>query len=183
MSEKNKSLVLIVNETLELERMLVESGGEVNEDFEKALQVNSKELATKVDGYVEIIERFKTMEEHYKARAAFYSQISSNCKNAIQRLKDNIEFAMNELKVTEIEGSDMRFKLSQTVGSLNITDAEMIPVEFKTEVIKTEIDNTAIKAALASGKVVPGAELIPGTSLKSYANTKAKKSKKEVVNE
>lgn len=181
MSEQNKSLVLIVNETLELERMLVESGGEVNEDFERALQVNSKELSTKVDGYVEIIERFKAMKEHYKSRANFYAQIASNCENAADRLKDNIEYAMKELKVDEIQGTDMRFVLSSTVGSLVIDDPEEIPVEFKREVSKTEIDNKGIKAALTRGEKVPGAHLVPGTSLKSYANTKAKKSKKEVV--
>lgn len=183
MSEQNKSLVLIVNETLELGRMLVESGGEVNEEFEKALAVNSKELSTKVDGYVEIIEHFKTMQDHYAARAAFYSQISGNCKNAIERLKDNIEFAMKELKVDEIQGSDMRFVLSKTVGSLNITDEELIPVEYKSEKTVTDIDKKALKATLSTGLQVPGAELIPGTSLKSFANTKVKKSKKEVVNE
>ncbi|GEM_PF-3530000 len=181
MSEQNKSLVLIVNETLELERMLVESGGEVNEDFERALQVNSKELSTKVDGYVEIIERFKAMKEHYKSRANFYAQIASNCENAADRLKDNIEYAMKELKVDEIQGTDMRFVLSNTVGSLNIIDEDLIPVEYKSEKTVTEIDKKALKATLSTGLQVPGAELIPGTSLKSFANTKAKKSKKEVV--
>lgn len=181
MSDQNKSLVLIVNETIELERMLVASGGEVNEEFEKALQVNANELATKVDGYVEIIERFKSMKEHYAARSKFYAQIAGNCENAADRLRNNIEFAMKELKVNEIQGSDMRFVLSNTVGSLNITDEDLIPVEYKSEKTVTEIDKKALKATLSTGLKVPGAELIPGTSLKSYANTKAKKSKKEVV--
>lgn len=181
MSEDKKSLVVIVNEALELERMLIESGGEVGETLEKMLAVNSAELAVKADGYVEIIERLESLGEHYKKRADFYAKIGAQCKTAAMRLENNIKFAMLELNVDEIKGVDMRFKLSPTSGSLNIIDEEMIPVEFKSEKITTVVDKKAIKDALSAGKEVQGAELIPGASLRVYANTPSKKSKKEVV--
>ncbi|MBL7545602.1 MAG: siphovirus Gp157 family protein [Bdellovibrionaceae bacterium] len=181
MSEENKSLVVIVNEAMSLERMLIESGGEVSESIEKMLAVNSNELAVKVDGYHEIIERFESLSDHYKRRAEFYSKIASQCDNAASRLENNIKFAMQELQVDEIKGVDMRFKLSATSGALKINDAEMVPVEFKSEKIETVIDKKAVKDALSNGKEVPGAELVPGSSLRVYANTPEKKSKKKEV--
>lgn len=182
--EQNKTLALIVNEALILEKMLIESGGEVNPEIEKALAVNSQELALKVDGYVEIIERFESLEAYYKTRAEYFKDISSRCKKAVDRLKENIKYGMNELGIDEIKGVDMRLKVSQTSGSLKITDEEMIPVEFKKEEIKTVIDTKALKEAIAKGLEVKGAEIIPGFSLRAYANTPEKKSKKkEAVNE
>lgn len=184
MSENNKSLVLIVNEAMNLEQMLMESGGEINEAMEKALAVNSQELALKTDGYVEIIERFDSLSDHYKRRAEFYAKIAAQCSNASERLENNIKFAMQELGVDEIKGVDTRFKLTATSGSLKITDEEMVPVEYKIEKVVTSLDNKAIKGALSNGKEVPGAELIPGKSLRVYANTPERKSKKkEAVNE
>lgn len=181
-NENNKSLLLIVNEAMQLEQALIESNGEVNEYLEKALSVNSAELAVKVDGYVEIIKRFESLGDHYKKRAEFYSKIATQCNNAVDRLENNIKFAMQELGVEEIKGEDMRFKVSATSGQLKITDEDMVPVEFKSEVIQTVIDKKSLKEAISAGKSIPGAEVIPGASLRTYANTPERKSKtKEVV--
>lgn len=176
-NENNKTLSLIVNEAMILEKMLIESGGEVNEDIEKALAVNSNELAAKVDGYVEIIERFESLEDYYKRRSDYYKEISSRCKNAISRLKENIKYGMTELGLEEIRGNDMRIKIAPTSGTLKITDEETIPVEFKKEEIKTVIDTKALKDAIAKGQQISGAEIIPGFSLRSYANTPERKKK------
>lgn len=176
---ENKSLVLLVNEAMKIEQMLIESGGELSESVENALAVNSKELSQKVDGYQHILERFDSLEKHYKARAEFFKQIATQCKNAQDRLKDNIKYAMQELGVDEIKGQDMRFKMTPTSGSLVIEDPEMVPVEFKAEIVTTEIDKKALKEALSKGDV-PGAKLEAGFSLRSYANTPEKK-KKEVA--
>lgn len=182
--ENNKSLVSIVNEALIIEKMLIESGGEINDDIEEALAVNSKELALKVDGYVEIIARFENLESYYKIRSEYFKNISSRCKKAVERLKENIKYGMNELGTNEIEGVDMRFKVTPTSGTLKITDEEAVPVQFKKEEIKTVIDSKLLKEAMTNGLEVSGAEIIPGFSLRAYAKTSGKKQKtKEEVNE
>lgn len=178
---ENKSLLAIVNQAMDIERLLMESGGEVNEAIERALAVNGKELAEKVDGYHMVIERFEALETHYKSRSDFFKTISGQCKNVVTRLKDNIKFSMQEMGADEIRGNDMRFKLSPTPGRLIIEDREMIPVEFKIEVVETKIDEKAIKEALKTSEV-PGAKLEPGVSLRTFANTPDRKSKKEVAN-
>lgn len=182
---ENKSLFLIVNEAMQLEQMLMESGGEITPEIEKALMVNASELSNKVDGYQHIIERFGSLAEHYKQRAEFFKTISGQCKTAADRLRDNVKSAMIDLGVDEVKGADIRYKLSNTSGSLVIEDAEMIPVEFKKEIITTEIDKKALKEALLTGEV-PGAKLEAGYSLRVFANNiveKSKPTKKVAVNE
>ncbi|MGZ3770043.1 MAG: siphovirus Gp157 family protein [Bdellovibrio sp.] len=174
---ENKSLVLLVNEAMQIEQMLMESGGELTEEINKSLSVNSAELAQKVDGYDHILTRFESLEKHYKARAEFFKTIATQCKAAQDRLRDNIKFAMHEMGVSEIKGNDMRFKMAPTQGMLIIEDESMVPVEFKHEIVTTEIDKKALKDALLKGEL-PGAKLVPGFSLRSYANTPERKATK-----
>ena len=172
----NKSLVTIVNESASIEAMLIESGGELTDEIQNFLAVNSTELATKVDGYHMIIDRFDSLKKYYAEKAEFFKIISGQCDNASKRLKENIKFAMLELGVDEIKGHDMRFKLSQGAGKLVVDDEEMIPVEFKVEKITTEIKNSELKEALKKGPIV-GAHIEPTQSVRAYANLPEKKTK------
>lgn len=171
-----RSLLSIINEASSIEGMIIESGGELTPDIEMLLEVNQRTLAEKVDAYHMVIERFEALEKHYQSRSDYFKTISGQCKSVILRLKNNIKFAMQEMGVEEIKGLDMRFKLSQTPGSLVIEDPEMVPVEFKKEVISTEIDKKALKEALGKHEV-PGAKLDRGFSLRTYANIPDKKTK------
>lgn len=173
---ENKSLVAIVGESMSLERMLIESGGEVTPEIESFLAVNSTELAAKVDGYHMIIDRFDSLKKYYADKADFFKIISGQCDNASKRLKENIKFAMIEMGVDEIKGHDMRFKLSSGAGKLVIDDKEMIPVEFKHEVVDTEIKSAELKEALKKGPV-SGAHIEPTQSVRAYANLPEKKTK------
>jgi hypothetical protein len=172
----NKSLVTIVNESMSLEQMLIESGGEMTAEIESFLSVNSEQLATKVDGYHMIIDRFDSLKKYYAEKAEFFKTISSQCDNASKRLKENIKFAMLEMGVDEIKGHDMRFKLSQGAGKLVVDDEEMIPVEFKFENITTEIKSYQLKEALKNGPI-SGAHIEPTQSVRAYANLPEKKTK------
>jgi len=171
-----KSLATIVNEATRIEQLLIEGGGEENAELEQALAVSGAELQAKADSYSIIMERFSATEAHYKERAQFFLNIAKQCGNVQDRLKNNIKYAMQEMGVDEIRGEDVRFKLSATKGSLVIEDAEMVPVEFKTEVIETVIDKKKLKDAAEKGEV-PGARIEPGSSLRTYANTPEKKAK------
>lgn len=173
---QSKSLMTIVARSNEIELMLVESGGELNDEIEKFLMINSSELAEKVDGYQTVIERFEALEDHYKAKAEFFKTVSGQCKTIAARLKDNIKYAMQQMGVDEIKGNDIRFKLSSTKGRVIIEDMNIVPVEFKEEVIETKIDDKKIREALEKGEV-RGAKLEPGFSLRTYANIPERKPK------
>lgn len=169
-----QTLMVLVNEAMNLEKMMIESGGEITPEIEAALAVKEVSLPEKVDGYSYILDRMSDMEEHFKARAEFFKEAAKHCKAAHERLTYNIKYAMQEMGTNELQGHDVRFKLAPTQGTLAIQDEEMVPVEFKKEIITTEIDKKALKEALVKGEV-PGATLTPGFSLRTYANTATKK--------
>jgi hypothetical protein len=173
---ENKSLITIVNESASIEAMLIESGGELTDEIQNFLSVNASELATKVDGYHMIIDRFDSLKKYYAEKAEFFKTISIQCDNASKRLKENIKFAMIEMNVDEIKGHDMRFKLSNGAGKLVIDDSEMVPVEFKEEKTETIIKSADLKEALKKGPVV-GAHIEATQSVRAYANLPEKKSK------
>lgn len=179
---ETKSLVNIVSESLNLEKMLIESGGEITPEIEQFLAVNEKELSEKVDGYHMIIDRFEALKNHYKQKSEYFNLISSQCGQASKRLKDNIKYAMVQLGVDEIKGNDMRFKLSQGAGSLILEDEEMIPVEYKHEEVVTHIKKDDLKKDIKDGKVVAGARVEFNPSIRAYANLPEKKTKKELKN-
>lgn len=171
MSQENNSLVSLVSESSKLEMLLIESGGEITPEIEQALAVNAEEISNKVDSYSAVLERFKVLEGYYKERADQYSSIAKQCKNVQDRLKDNLKFVMDQLGTNEISGHEMRFVKSATSGLINIIDEELIPIEYKKEVITTEIDKKRLKEDASKG-FVPGTEFVPGFSLRSYPNTK-----------
>ena len=71
-----KPLAAIVNESNQIEAMLLESQGEITEAIEAALAVRDLELTEKIDGYSYILDRFSARESHYKEKAEFFSRIS-----------------------------------------------------------------------------------------------------------
>ena len=125
---EQKSLLSIVNEAMTLEKMLIESNGEITPEIEQALAVNQQELSLKADGYHTIMERFDNLERHYLARADFYKRIASQCGGVVDRLKNNIKLAIHEMGVTEIKGEDIRFVIKETKGKVIIEDEEMLSV-------------------------------------------------------
>ena len=165
-------MVLQVNN---LERALIESDGIISPEVEQMLAVRELDLPEKVDGYAFIIDRLESMEDFYKQRAEMFLKASRTLQNSKESLKERLKFAMQELGTNELFGNDVRFKGAHTKGSLVIEDKDAVPVEYKTEVVTTEIDKKKIKADLDSGKEVPGARIEPGYSLRCYTNTNVKK--------
>jgi hypothetical protein len=171
---KNNSLVSLVNESNNLELMLIESGGEMTPEIEQALAINEKGLLEKVDRCAFVLERLEAMEDFYKQKADYFSKISSQVKNAQVRMKDNLKIVMDTMNVEELVGQEVRFKKVPTAGKLNIIDETLIPAEFKKTVAVIEIDKKSLKDAALKYEV-PGAEFVPGFSVRTYANTKAVK--------
>lgn len=172
-----KSLITIVQETNNIETMLLESQGELTPEIESALSVNETDMAAKIDSYSYILDRFAALEKHYYDKANFFVEVAKRCGSVQERLKNNVKYSMQALGKTELLGEDIKFTLKPTAGSLNIIDEEMIPVSYKSEKLVTEINKKTLKDDIAKGAVVPGAEIKPGFSLKIVANTPDKKSK------
>ncbi len=163
----SKSLSLIVQEASKIEQMLIESEGEMTAEIEAFLNVNSAELADKVDKYDLVMSRLEAAEMVYKRRADEIYSIATKCKNTRDRLEKNIKFAMQELGTSEVLGNDVRFKLVGTKAKVNILDESKLPKEYMRTKTVVEVDKTKLGEDLKIGPIA-GAELVPGFSLRTY---------------
>lgn len=161
-----KSLVQLLVESQEIERQLLENGGEITPEVENLLEVTSGDIINKVDNYNFLVEKLASNEAYWKAKAAEYAAYAKSFGKAQERIKDHLKAIMlaNELK--EIVGNEVRYTLRPSAGSLVIEDESIIPDRYL--VIKTEVNKAEVKLAIASGKEVVGARIEPGFTLSKY---------------
>lgn len=169
----NKSLAIIVQEKNLIEQMLIESCGELTPELEQALAISNLELPEKVDSYSWKMDFLKSAAEFYKEKAEFFSKVSKSLSSASDRMKDGIKDAMKALTVDEIQGNDIRFKLSKTKPRLIVENEEFLKDYFK-EVKTMVLEKDKLTEDLKIGEV-KGARLEDSFSLRTYANNSQKK--------
>lgn len=165
----NKPLVALVSEFAELDRLLIESGGELTPEIEQQFMINRDNMRSKVD-------RYKLYMDHLDARAVYFKDIADQAlaakrlfENHKSRLKENVKYAMSSMDTTELEGDDWRFKLSAPKDKISIDD-KLLPEDFKkTEIIKIP-DREAVETALMLGEEIPGVTVEKSYQLRSYIN-------------
>lgn len=168
----------LLHTTNEITDLLIESGGELTPEIEDKMRVSEVNLPKKIDSYSFILDRLKSEAAYFKQKADFYSSISKACKNAQERLKDNVKHVMISSDESELLGNDIKFKLSKTKPSLHI-DETKISKEYRYQEVREVIDKEKIREDLELGVPVQGASLVPSFSLRTYANKSSDKSSKK----
>lgn len=166
-----ESLRELVKITSALELKLIESDGEITPDLEKELQVKDIQLPEKIDGYDAILERLQMLANHFSQQAQQFSALANLAVGAQERLEDNLKFAMEELKTTELKGVYSKFKLQNNPPKVLIQNEEIIEEVYKRKKEVVTIDKKAIAEELKLGLPVRGATLIQGQSIRRYKNT------------
>jgi hypothetical protein len=175
MSEK-KSLYDIVAEANQIEKMLLESGGELDHGIEAYIASVDADLAAKADGYHAVMGRAESGAEYFKKRADEFYAAAKVLSTFQVRLKDRIKAAMQAMGKTEVAGEDVVFKLSRVKPSLVIENEDHLPKSFVMVVTEHVPDKNAIRTALEQGFEVPGASLKESVSLRHSVNKKGKTS-------
>lgn len=153
---------------MDLEKQLLESGGELTPELAMAFEVNPQELANKVDAYNEVMVRFDMQSEYLKKKAQEISAVAKSFDNARVRLKENMKQAMLLLGEKEVYGQDVKFVLQRVTPSIEI-DEEKIPDTYKTKVEVIEVDRKAIRDdVLKNNKQVTGAVIKENWTVKPY---------------
>lgn len=104
--------------------------------------------------------------EKFKAEEKRLATIRKQMENKAERLQEYIKQSMVQLGIDEVHTGTFNIKLSPSVGSLEITDANSIPNKFKEIVQTITVDKNAVKSAIKSGEHVPGAEIRDGWTLR-----------------
>lgn len=84
------------------------------------------------------------------------TKIKKAKENAVERLKNNVEYAMKQKGLEKLEVGTFKayYKKSESVEIINL---DVIPADYTRVEIKA--DKVAIKKAIKSGEVVAGAEI------------------------
>ncbi len=162
-----RELTVLANQ---IELLLVDSVGEMTEEIEKAMALKEAALPDKVESYTHVIEKLKHSAQFYAKKANDLIKLSDGFDKMSDRLLNNLDQAMNELKVDELTGHDHKVKRQLNPASLVIEKPEDIPDKFKTLITETKINKEAIKIALKNGLSVPGCSLTQGYRLKIGLN-------------
>lgn len=154
-----------------IEYQLVESGGTITPEIEAMMLQNDKDLPAKVDSIQFVITRMASAAEMFKAEADRYAKVAKGLEAGQTRLKAYVKDGMIFRGITELEGQNNRFQLSNGRDRL-VLDLEKLPEVYTTPTFGREPNKEAIEAALKRGEVIPGAHLEPTKTLRLYAAKK-----------
>ena len=110
----NNSLNDILSNYQSLELELIENGGELTEDLEKKICINSDELSDKMDGYEKFIRYLKNQSEYLQQMEQHYNKRRKAIENSIKRCKTSM---INALKLTGKE----KLKTNEFIFSISIS--------------------------------------------------------------
>ena len=150
-----------------VEEWLVESGGEVTPELAQLLQEVEAGIASKVDGYSHLVEYAGAQAKLWSAKAERLQKIANGCNSFAEMLEHRIKEAMMLQGVTDLVGSEIRYKLQKTAAQLLLRDADVPPAYQVTKTTVT-LDKALIRAHLKQGIEVPGAALIDQVCLRKY---------------
>lgn len=171
----SNSLVAIASRFYDIDRMLIESAGEMTPEIQSFMDLAQGDMADKIDNY-------KLYIEHLESRAEYFASIERQAyaaaalfKNQVKRMKDNLKTTALQIGTSDLLGNDYRFKVSTSKPKLKIDNAEAIPVKFMEEIISFVPNKGLIEMEIADGKEVPGCKMESTISIRDYVNTKGSK--------
>lgn len=162
----SKSIFEIVAEAQDITCAILEADGEITPSIELALAINVNTVASKVDSYQAVMDRCKVESEYWDERKKECDKMKRAYEAVEKKLKDNIKYFMTATGATKIEGFYSGFSISESPGALVIDDLDLIPEQYKLEVISYEPNKPLLKAALLEGALIPGAHIEHGQTLR-----------------
>lgn len=155
-----KSMMELVREAKEIDLSLEAMGGEIDESMEVVIYQNRLDLKTKADSCAFFHEHLEADIASWKKRKEEAAQGLAVAQRKLERYETYLKESLRGIG-GEISGDYMLLKVKPTKGNLLTPNKELIPMQYKKEIItrEWEIDNKAIKEDLALGIPVPGAEL------------------------
>lgn len=163
----NKTLTQITSEAEIMINQMLESGGEIDEALDIALEMNATQLRDKLDAYGFVIDGLKSRRDYAMNRLKQWEQVASACEKSVENISDRIKQALQRLDTQDIHGFEYTFKLQANPPSVVIEDDSLVPGEFITTETKTEtkISKRDILDAIKDGRHVPGVRIERKTKL------------------
>lgn len=154
----------IADDYAAIERMLVESEGEITPEIEMRLAALDIDMAEKVDGYRCMVVRFEMQAKAIDEDTRLLAAKKSALVNAATRLKDRLKAVMESRGVTELRGLVWKAAIQKNGGKAALTllveGPEALPPAY--QIMTVTADSDAIRQGLKDGSLPAGlAELQP----------------------
>lgn len=148
----------IQSEYQQLVNQLIENGGEITPEIELALQINKDNFHSKSENYGYITKQFDGEMDIIDNEIKRLQQAKKTREKTIERLKDTIELAMLTFDIDKIETPLIKISFRKS-ESVEVTDVNELPNEFKVIKLTETADKLKIKDALKSGMFIEGCSI------------------------
>lgn len=143
---------------------LGEQEGLTVEMIHGALGQVEDDIHTKIENTCKVIKEIEADSIGIDEEIKRLSALKKQKENAVKKLKEYVEFEMNGIGLTKVEGK--LFKISfRTTKAVNITDQSKLEERFINRKVTETANKTEIKKAIKNGEIIEGAELIENKSL------------------
>ena len=146
---------------------LIENGAVLTPELELALQITKDNFHSKSENYAFITRQFNAEMRIIDDEIHRLEQLKRVRQKAIERLKANIEMAMNTFEVDKIETPLIKISFRKS-ESVEVEDVNNLPALYKVVKVSETADKLKIKDAIKSGI------LIEGCSIKTNRNIQIK---------
>ena len=143
---------------------LGEQEGLTVEMIHGALGQVEDDINTKIENTCKVIKEIEADSIGIDEEIKRLSALKKQKENAVKKLKEYVEFEMNGIGLTKVEGKlfKISFRKSKVV---KVLDETKIPREFIKIKTTESISKTDLGKALKSGKIIEGAELVENKTL------------------
>lgn len=156
----NLSLYNITNKFVELMDK-VQDGELSEEEYNELGNELAIELQNKSTSIIGYIQNSKFLLEAMKAEEKRLSELRKAGEDKIEKFEQYVKDNMERLGLTEVQTELGSLKIAKNPISVEITNEDEIPAEFKHEVVTTKIDKTAIKNHFKeTGETIQGTRII-----------------------
>ena len=137
---------------------LIENGGELTPELELAMQITKDNFHSKSENYAFITRQFDAEMDIIDNEIKRLQQAKKTREKAIDRLKANIEMAMNTFEVDKIETPLIKISFRKS-ESVEVEDVNNLPALYKVVKVSETADKLKIKDAIKAGETIEGCYL------------------------
>lgn len=137
-----------------------------SEGLQKALETINEDIEKKVENIARVVKNYEgnisIIREEEKRLASKRRALSNN----IDSLKGYTESILESANIDRVQGDLFTVALQNNPQSVKFIDEDLIPVEYKEEVVTVKIPKKRILDDIKEGIEVPGVEVVQTKSLR-----------------
>lgn len=167
--ENKETMAQLTEFSIQLNQLLMESGGEITEELEQMFAELDLKTRHKVDAYAFAMDKMESEAEYWKQRAERCMRVAKSFLVARERLNNTIKNRMIVDGTNDLVGFESKFKLVKIKPKMIINE-NILDNRFYKEAVLRKIDRSLIEDAIKQGESVPGVVLEPVYTLRPTVN-------------